>query len=75
MKTTEIKTKTLSEIRKVFKGCVCKNKQKRECDFARLYFNRKSKAFNCYLCPIKCLDMELKNAIEKKKGGEENEVC
>lgn len=70
MKKTELKTKTVSEVRKVLKKCICKNKQKHECDFARLYFNRKSRAFNCYLCPIKCLDMELKNAIEKSKGVE-----
>ena len=64
MKKVEIKLQTAKDIRNVLKCCICKDKKKHECDFAKTNYNRMTRELNCSLCPIKYLDNQLKNAIK-----------
>ena len=63
MKKVEIKLQTIKDIRRVFKGFICKDKKKHECEFAKSNYNRMTRELNCSMCPIKYLDNQLKNSI------------
>ena len=65
MKKVIIELQTAKDIRDILKLSVCKNKQNKECEYAKTYYNKIQQRFNCRLCPIKCIDKKLKESIEK----------
>lgn len=66
MRKVEIKLQEAKDIRKILKTCVCKNKKKHECEFAKLYYHKMTRELSCEFCPVKCLDSKLKEVIGKK---------